>query len=180
LKDNEMSTGSIVRVASPAWKKGLLAAGVAAALVAWPLAGSAQVAGPFARFDGHWKGVGRVSDVNGKSERIACRADYSIPPSGNAVSQSLVCASDSYRFEVQSDVVLQGGRNIQGRWEETTRHAQGDLVGTISNEDFEGTVTGTGFTAGISIRMTGNKQAVVITPHGSDIVRVDIVMTRGA
>jgi len=173
-----MSRGSIARFASPARIKGLLAAGVAAALIAWPLVGWAQVAGPFARFDGHWKGVGRVSDVNGKSERITCRADYSIPPSGNSVSQALVCASDSYRFEVQSDVVVEDGQRIQGKWEETTRHAQGDLVGRISNEDFEGMVTGTGFTAGISIRMTGNKQAVVITPHGSDIVRVDIVMSR--
>jgi hypothetical protein len=148
--------------------------------MAWPHVVAAQVAGPFARFDGHWRGIGRVTDVNGKTERIACRADYSIPPSGAAVSQSLVCASDSYRFEVQSDVVVEGGHNIRGRWEETTRHAEGDLVGKISDEDFEGTVTGTGFTAGISIRMAGNKQAVVITPHGSDIVRVDIVMARGA
>jgi hypothetical protein len=70
------------------------------------------------------------------------------------------------------------GHDVKGRWQETTRHAAGDLVGKINDEDFEGTVAGTGFTAGISLRMTGAKQAVVITPTGSDIVRVDIVMTR--
>jgi hypothetical protein len=175
-----MSIASIAWFAAPGARRGLLAAGFAGVLMAWPLVGAAQVAGPFSRFDGHWRGSGRVSDVNGKTERITCRADYSIPPSGNSVSQSLVCASDSYRFEVQSDVVIERGHSVRGRWEETTRHAQGDLAGRIADDDFEGMVTGSGFTAGISIRMAGDKQAVVITPHGSDIVKVDIVMARGA
>jgi hypothetical protein len=168
---------SIAGFVSPRSRSSLLAAGLVGLALLSAAAATAET-GPFMRFDGHWKGSGRVSDVNGKTERITCKASYSIPPSGNALSQSLICASDSYRFEVQSDVVATDGRTVQGRWTETTRHADGDLIGKIADGDFEGTVTGAGFTAGISLRMTGLKQAVVITPHGSDIVRVDIVLTR--
>jgi hypothetical protein len=173
-----MTRASIARFASPYSRAGLLAASFASVMLLWPHVGAAQTEGPFAQFGGHWKGSGRVSDVNGKTERITCRADNSIPPSGNSLSQSLICASDSYRVEVQSDVVADG-HTVQGRWEEKTRHAPGDLVGKISEGDFEGVVTGSGFTADISIRMTGNKQALVITPHGSDILKVDILMARG-
>ena len=161
-------------------KGSLSAAGLLAAALFWSQAGVAQTAGPFAKFDGGWRGAGYVFGSNGSRERIACRAHYSIPPSGAAVSQSLICASDSYRFEVQSDVVLLDGHSVKGTWEESTRHAAGDLIGEASDGRFDGTVAGTGFTAEISIRMSGEKQAVTITPHGSDITKVDIVLARGA
>jgi hypothetical protein len=144
----------------------------------WPQSGTAQSIGPFAKFDGNWRGSGQVTGSDGGQERISCRASYSIPPSGAALSQSLVCASDSYRFQVQSDVVVTDGHSVQGRWQETTRSATGDLVGQVADDQFRGTVTGPGFTAEISIRMAGAKQAVTITPHGSNITKVDIVMSR--
>jgi hypothetical protein len=155
----------------------LLAASIMA-LVALPQLVAAQSTGPFAKFDGHWRGSGQVTGLDGRHERITCRAAYSIPPSGAALSQSLVCASDSYRFQVQSDVVVTDGHSVQGRWQETTRNATGELLGQVSNDQFQGTVTGPGFTAEISLRMTGSKQAVTITPHGSNITNVDIVMSR--
>ena len=102
----------------------LLAAGVVALLL-WPQLAAAQpVTGPFAKFDGSWRGSGQVVGDDGKRERITCRAHYSIPPSGMALSQSLVCASDSYRFEVQSDVVVTDGHSVQGTWQETTRKGE--------------------------------------------------------
>jgi hypothetical protein len=143
-----------------------------------PQAGIAQSIGPFAKFDGSWRGSGYVLATDGARERIACRASYSIPPSGAAVSQSLVCASDSYRFEVQTDVVVADGHSVQGKWQETTRHATGDLVGEISDGRFEGKVAGSGFTAEISIKMSGAKQVVSITPHGGDVGKVDILLSR--
>jgi hypothetical protein len=173
-----MTTASIAWFVSPRARIGLLAASLASALL-WPHVGAADTTGPFARFEGSWRGSGRVSGSDGKTERINCKASYSIPPSGASLSQSLICASDSYRFEVQSDVVVIDGHNVQGRWQEKERHADGDLVGTIDDGNFEGKVTGSGFTAGISLRMTGAKQAVIITPTGSNIVKVDIVMSHG-
>jgi hypothetical protein len=171
-----MSTTNIARFGRSFPRGRLLGAGVAAAVLLWPQLGVGQSIGPFAKFDGSWKGSGQVTGSDGKQERIACRAKYSIPPSGQALSQALVCASDSYRFEVQSDVVITDGRNVQGRWQETTRNANGDLVGQVANGLFVGTVTGPGFTAEISIKATGGKQLVSITPHGSNVAKVDIVL----
>jgi hypothetical protein len=94
----------------------LLAAGVVALLLCPPLAAAQPAAGPFTKFDGSWRGSGQVIGSDGKHEKISCRAHYSIPPSGNALSQSLICASDSYRFEVQSDVVATDGHSVQGTW----------------------------------------------------------------
>jgi hypothetical protein len=173
-----MSTASVASSGPSLCKSRLLATGLASALLIWPYIGLAQTVGPFALFEGKWRGSGRVTGRDGASERITCRAAYSIPPSGAALSQSLVCASDSYRFEVQSDVVATDGRTVQGKWLESTRHVDGDLNGQIANGDFEGTVEGPSFSAGISIRTTSAKQAVVITPHNGDVARVDIVMTR--
>jgi hypothetical protein len=155
----------------------LLAALAGASLFSAQAAMAQATAGPFAQFDGSWRGTGRVSGADGKSERITCRAHYSIPPSGQALSQSLVCASDSYRFQVQSDVVV-NGRDVEGEWQEATRNARGKLMGQASDGQFSGTVTGPGFTAEVSIKMNGGKQAVVIAPHGSDVARVDIVLAR--
>jgi hypothetical protein len=157
-----------------------LLAATFAAILLWPQVGAAQQSaiGPFAKFDGSWRGSGQVTGADGKHERITCRASYSIPPSGAALSQSLVCASDSYRFEVQSDVVVTDGHSVQGRWQETTRSATGDLVGQVADGRFQGTVSGAGFTAEILIRMNGAKQAVTIVPHGSNVAKVDIVLSR--
>jgi hypothetical protein len=157
----------------------LLAAGVVALLLCPPLAVAQPSAGPFTKFDGSWRGSGQVVGSDGKHEKISCRAHYSIPPSGNALSQSLVCASDSYRFEVQSDVVATDGHNVQGTWQETTRRASGDLVGQVSDGQFHGSVSGTGFTAEISLKMSGGRQSVTIVPQGSNIAKVDIVMSPG-
>ena len=173
-----MSVISMVRLHRSSHGSSLLAASVVALLLGAPLAAAQPAAGPFTKFDGSWRGSGQVIGSDGKHEKISCRAHYSIPPSGNALSQSLVCASDSYRFEVQSDVVVTDGHSVQGTWQETTRRASGDLVGQVADGQFQGNVSGTGFTAEISVRMSGARQAVTIVPHGSNIAKVDIVMSR--
>jgi hypothetical protein len=155
-----------------------LAASLAGAMLLAPQAGMAQEAGPFAMFAGSWRGSGQVVGTDGNQERLTCRAHYSIPPSGAALSQSLVCASDSYRFQVQSDVVVVDGHNVQGQWQEATRSATGELVGQIADGRFDGNVSGTGFTAEISIRTRGAKQSVSIIPHGANVTKVDMVLSR--
>lgn len=171
-----MTTGDRVAISHSFLKGRLLAASLVAMMVC-PQIGAAQSIGPFAKFDGRWRGVGRVIGANGASERISCRATYSIPPSGSALSQTLVCASDSYRIQVQSDVVVTDGHNVQGQWQETTRSATGELVGQVADNQFQGNVSGAGFTAEISIKMMGARQAVTIIPHGSNIAKVDMVLS---
>src|ERR1700691_6372516 len=101
------------------------AAGVGAALLLSVSAGHAQ-SGPFAGFDGAWSGNGTVSLSDGSSERIRCRAEYKVDGTGLALKQSLRCASDSYKFDLSSDVTSQGDR-VSGNWTETNRNIVGSL-----------------------------------------------------
>jgi hypothetical protein len=95
-----------------------------------------------------------------------------------SLTQSLVCASDSYRFDIHSSVVADG-ESVQGDWQEATRNVSGSLKGSIQNGIFEGSVEGSGFTAQLSLRTNGHKQSVVIVPRGADIQKVDIALTHG-
>ncbi len=148
----------------------------AGAVAALPQSGSAQATGPFAGYDGEWQGTGRVVGANGNAERIKCRANYKVSPDGSGLGQSLVCASDSYRFDIRSDVVSDG-RSVHGSWQELTRDATGNLTGRINDGTVESSVDGPGFTARLTVKMSGRKQVVTINPTGTDISRVDITLT---
>jgi hypothetical protein len=155
----------------------LSAAGIGGLALFCPLLGLAQPEGPFSGFSGSWRGSGEVVGTNEQHERIVCRAKYLVSSSGDSLSQALVCASDSYRFDVYSDVVAVGPR-VRGQWRETTRNVVGDLVGQVTNGHFEGNISGPGFTAEMSVISTGRKQEVDISPHGGDVAKVDIVLSR--
>jgi len=154
----------------------VVAAGFASALALAPQGAAARIEGPFAKFSGAWRGGGEILGANGAREPISCRAKYEVTESGVGLSQSLVCASDSFRFDIRSNVVADGPA-VQGRWQETTRDVSGDVTGRVVDGDFEGSVAGPGFTAELSLKMSGRRQAVNITPHGGDIANVVIVLS---
>src|SRR5262245_65763 len=74
---------------------------------------------------GSWCGEAAIDLSNGSREPIRCRARYAVGAGGNEMQQDLVCASDSYRFNVDSNVVEDGGE-ISGTWNETTRNVGGE------------------------------------------------------
>src|SRR6201998_471836 len=76
---------------------------------------------PFAGFNGAWSGNGTVALSDGTTERIRCRADYKVDGTGLGLKQNLNCASDSYKFELSSNVTSQGDR-ISGNWSEASRN----------------------------------------------------------
>jgi hypothetical protein len=154
----------------------LLIAGVVSIVLVCAQAGMAQESGPFAKFSGSWRGSGQVIGADGNQERITCRARYEISHNGGALSQTLVCASDSYRVDISSYIVADG-RSAQGHWQEATRQVQGDLTGQIADGEFEGGVSGPGFTAEISLRTTGHRQVISIKPQGGDVANVNIVLS---
>ena len=67
---------------------------------------------PFAGFSGAWSGAGTIMLADGSKERLRCRASYRLSSGDKALQQSLRCASDSYKFELSSDVVSEGGAGI--------------------------------------------------------------------
>jgi hypothetical protein len=79
----------------------------AVALVGWivmVLPAHAQLA-PFAGLSGSWTGSGQVALSDGSNERLRCRAAYRVDPSGVRLQQTLKCASDSYTFDLTSEVL---------------------------------------------------------------------------
>jgi hypothetical protein len=134
-----------------------------AAAVSLVASGSASYAqsGPFAGMAGNWSGGGTVTLDDGSTERIRCRATYAVGAGGNGLNQSLLCASDSYKFELRSNVIAEGG-SLSGSWSETSRGVNGTLQGRGANGNFQVLASAAGFSANISLTTRGNKQSVVI------------------
>jgi hypothetical protein len=134
----------------------------AASLLA-SISGTASYAqsGPFTGLAGNWSGGGTVTLDDGSTERIRCRATYAVGENGSGLNQTLICASDAYRFDLRSNVVSQGGE-ISGSWTEATRGVSGSLQGRAAPGNFQVVASAPGFNANISLTTRGNKQSVVI------------------
>jgi hypothetical protein len=132
-------------------------------LLAASASGTASYAqsGPFTGMAGSWSGGGTVTLDDGSTERIRCRANYSVGAGGNGLNQNLLCASDSYKFDLRSSVVAQGG-TLSGTWSETSRGVSGNLEGRGVAGNFQVVASAPGFTANITLTTRGNKQSVVI------------------
>jgi hypothetical protein len=137
----------------------IAAAMLFAALV--PFSASYAQSGPFAGMAGVWSGGGTVTLDDGSTERIRCRATYAVSRDGSGLNQSLTCASDSYRFNLASNVVASGG-SLSGTWSESSRGITGSLEGRGANGNFQVVASAPGFTASISLTTRGNRQSVVI------------------
>jgi hypothetical protein len=151
------------------------AAGVGAVLMLSVSAGHAQ-SGPFVGFDGAWSGNGTVSLSDGTTEHLRCKADYKVNGSGLALKQNLHCASDSYKFDLSSDVTSNGDR-ISGNWSEASRNIFGNLQGTAGGGRIDVFVEASGFAANLTLTTTGNKQTVQISSKG-EIRGVSITMVK--
>ncbi len=114
---------------------------------------------------GAWSGSGSISLEGGATERIRCRATYAVSGDGAGLNQSLTCASDSYKFDIKSDIASRGGA-LTGQWSESGRGVGGTLSGRAGNGQFNVTVSAPGFNANIVLVTSGSKQNVTITSDG--------------
>jgi hypothetical protein len=150
----------------------------AAIVLTSPQLSAAQGAQPFAGLAGSWSGSGTIAMKNGSNERLRCRAKYSTPPSGDGLHQELLCASDSYKFNVNSNVVVDSNGSIDGTWTETSRNVTGQVSGHVANGVIRTTVQAPSFTADLLLEIRGNAQNVSITPSGVDVKQVSITLHR--
>jgi hypothetical protein len=134
--------------------------------------------GPFVGLSGHWSGAGTITMANGATERIRCKAAYAVNATGKAVQQTLRCASDSYRVEISSNVVSDGG-SLSGSWAEATRGVSGNISGRASGAEIVANVAGAGFTARLDVRTHGDRQSVTIRPQGgTEVSAVSIALRK--
>jgi hypothetical protein len=130
---------------------------------------------PFAAMAGSWSGGGTLTTADGRAERLRCRASYDV--GGNDLRLSLRCASDSYNFDLASNVEYQGGA-IRGSWNEASRNASGTISGRASGDQIQAAARGQNFAADLSLITRGNRQTVSIRSEGTEIAGVSIALNR--
>ena len=155
--------------------KALLALALAVTLVAAESA--AATSSPFRNFIGEWSGRGQLVGSDGHRESMRCRAEDSEVNGGAAVNQAIVCASESFKFDIRSHVEA-SGESAQGYWSEVSRNVSGSLTGRIAENQFEGQISSLTFSAAISLTSNGRTQTVSIRPSGGDVADVRIELRR--
>lgn len=121
--------------------------------------------GPFDDMSGVWTGRGTIELEGGSTEKIRCRATYAVSGDGQGLNQTLLCASDSYKFELKSDVRAKGDV-LSGTWRETSRNVGGSLEGRATKGQFNVDVSAPTFNAKLRLTTQGDRQNVVISSDG--------------
>ena len=160
---------------------GLAGAALALFLISSPASAQspaeASTGGTFAGLGGNWSGTGTITVADGGSERIRCRATYTVGAGNMTLQQNLRCASDSYKFELTTDIKANGS-NVTGYWTEVTRNLNGTLDGTGSNGEFNVLVSANGFAAELNLRLSGGKQTIVMSSKNTDLRGLNISMSK--
>jgi hypothetical protein len=156
----------------------LFRSAIAVATVVAPLSFGWAQDGSFLALQGSWAGNGSIATSDGRTERIRCHAKYFVSPSGNNLDQELRCASDSYRFDVNSGLVREGPGSIAGQWTETSRNVTGNVSARQQGDSIIASVDGPSFTASMTVTTRGDSQNVQIVPNGADIKSVTINLRR--
>ncbi|MBU6457958.1 MAG: hypothetical protein KGQ48_10500 [Bradyrhizobium sp.] len=145
----------------------MLILGAVAMLAAFAFSTQSEAqSGPFNGLAGVWSGGGTVTLDDGSSERIRCRATYAVGESGHGLNQTLICASDSYKFDLRSNLIAEGGQ-ISGNWSEMSRNISGTIQGRGGNGLIQVVASAPGFDASISVTTRGNRQSVAIRSEGA-------------
>jgi hypothetical protein len=140
--------------------------------------GAVQAAAlPFTAMAGSWSGGGILNMTDGSQERLRCRASYDVGGTGAELRLSLRCASDSYTFDLASDVQYRGGE-ISGSWSEASRNVSGTISGRAAGGRIEAFAQGDSFSADLSLTTHGNRQTVSIRPQGTSIAAVSLALDR--
>jgi len=143
-----------------------------------PTAGAqAAIASPFATMAGSWSGDGVLSTTDGGQERLRCRASYDVAGTGTQLRLNLKCASESYNFDLASEVQYRGGA-ISGSWTEASRNASGTLSGRATGDRIEAAARGDNFSANLSLTTRGGRQTVSIQPEGTNVTAVSLALNR--
>ena len=168
-----------MRLGNRALLGGALAGALFLAPAGWAPLAAQSGGGPFANLGGAWSGSGTIKLAGGTSERIRCRANYTVGDGGNRLGQELKCASDSYSLAVTSDMAFKEDAGvITGTWLEKTYGTGGFLSGRATASKIDGQVEGRNFFAAVTVTTDGNDQSVTIRPRGQDVEEVSVKLQR--
>lgn len=131
---------------------------------------------PFSGLSGAWAGPGTITLDGGATERIRCKANYSVDGSGVNLKLDLRCSSDSFKFELQSSVSHNNGE-VAGFWNELTNRVGGTVAGKAAGERIEVLVDGP-ISAMLALSTRADQQTVSIQSPGSKMSDVAISLSR--
>src|SRR5450830_35736 len=154
----------------------VIATSVLLALVFLPVL-AAPADGPFAALQGSWSGTGTIVMSSGAKERIRCNATHRLGASSSELQLALNCESDSYKFNLESQITSSGSA-ISGNWFEKTRATGGAISGRIAGNQINVRVEGQTFNALLSITTRGDRQAISIQSPGSEMSDIAITLAR--
>jgi hypothetical protein len=117
--------------------------------------------GAFDDLGGQWAGSGTIDLSNGTREPIKCRATYDLLTDQHRLQLNIRCASDSYNFDLFSNIVL-AGHTVSGSWSESTRSVAGTISGTAEGDHVQVHAESSSFTADLSLVTRGDRQTVSI------------------
>jgi hypothetical protein len=137
----------------------------------------AAPASPLLAMAGSWSGEGMLTTSDGMQQRLRCRANYDVDGTGAELRLSLKCASESYNFDLASNVEYRGGA-ISGAWTEASRNASGTISGRAAGDHVEAAARGNNFSANLSLTTRGGRQSVSIRPQQSDVTAVSLALAR--
>lgn len=138
---------------------------------------SAQALGPFSEMTGTWRGDGTVVYTDGTRESLHCRSDYSVAADGNALEQSMRCATASYSFRIAAQLSHSGGA-LSGHWSESGYNLSGPVSGRAAPGSIQATIQGPDFGASIAVSTRDGQQQYSVRPTGTRVAEVVIRLRR--
>jgi hypothetical protein len=132
---------------------------------------------PFSAMVGQWNGNGTVTYASGTKERLRCRVRYD-QNAEDTILQTLRCASDSYKFQINAFYRNTAGK-LNGHWEELTLQVSGSITGDVTpTGKITGDLHGPGFEASVLVDTDGDQQTVNIAAQNQDIRSVSVSVKR--
>ena len=161
------------------WRASLATCAVALFLFVGAAQQASAAEGPFAELPGTWSGTGKIR-VGETAERIRCRAIYRLN-GAREINLQLICASDSYKFDLTGDFTADEGNNISGRWTEHSRNVGGVAIGTARGNRFQIHVESSAFSGNLGMVTRGHRQSVAIdTQGGGQVAEASITLSRAS
>jgi len=131
----------------------------------------------FDELAGRWSGWGSVKMHSGATEQVKCVATFFPASNGVTVRQNLRCASANYKIDVTASMQAKGS-TITGTWEERTHSNSGQITGTAAGSNYNLSVSGQAFSAGIRMKSSPCKLSINIVPRNVDIARIAIGLSK--
>ena len=145
------------------------------ALTVLTICAAAAEANPVSLLAGRWSGPGSIAMASGETEQMRCVATYFVENNGGSVRQNLRCASQGYKIDAITKLIVAGSR-VSGAWEERTWATAGSIKGDIQADGFSLTIDGQGFTAAMAVKTSNCNQSISITPRGNTVARISMTL----